>query len=144
MSSASLVQHSAGGVVLEADQRVLIIRTRTLRGHSVWTFPKGRLEPGETAHEAALREVREETGYECRLRRPLVATTYWFRRGGFRIRKTVDWFLLEPVRRVARPDPSEVDEVRWVPMAEAFTKLSYRSDRGLLARVAEETEAGSA
>ena len=54
-------QESAGGVVIDHD-RVLLIRTRTRRGQSVWTFPKGRIRRGEQFWETALREIREETG----------------------------------------------------------------------------------
>ncbi len=132
-------QHSAGGLVMERG-RVLLIRTRTMRGKSVWTLPKGRIEPGEEALEAALREVREETGYSCRLKRRLPTTTYRFRRDTVRIHKTVEWYLLEPVRKAGRHDPREVDEVRWVPVREAFSKLSYQSDRTLLKRVTAPVE----
>jgi 8-oxo-dGTP pyrophosphatase MutT (NUDIX family) len=127
-------QHSAGGVVVD-DGRVLMIRTRTRRGRVVWTFPKGRVEIGESDPEAALREVCEETGYACRLVGPLMATSFWFWHGPVRIRKTVNWFLLTPTRVAGTPNPREVDEVRWISVEEAYTKLSYRSDRALLARV---------
>jgi 8-oxo-dGTP pyrophosphatase MutT (NUDIX family) len=127
-------QHSAGGVVIQ-DDHVLMIRTRTRRGRSVWTFPKGRVETGESDPEAALREVCEETGYACRLLGPLAKTTFSFRHGPNRIRKTVTWFLLKPTRLAGNPDPREVDEVRWIPLNEAYSKLSYRSDRSLLSQV---------
>lgn len=136
MSSVAY-QYSAGGIVADGG-RVLMIRTRTLRGRTVWTFPKGRLEKGERHWEAALREVHEETGYLCRLKSRLGPTSFWFRRDATRVRKTVQWFLLEPLRRAGPPDPREVDEVRWVPVREAYAKLSYASDRRLLAGVEEE------
>jgi 8-oxo-dGTP pyrophosphatase MutT (NUDIX family) len=128
-------QRSAGGVVVDRG-RVLLIRTMTRSGRSAWTFPKGRIERGEPAWEAALREVREETGYLCRLRRKLRATAYSFRSGSRRVEKTVQWFLLEPLRKAGEPNPREVAEVQWVPLPEAYGRLSYRSDRHLL-RMAE-------
>lgn len=127
-------QHSAGGVVLDRG-RALLIRTRTQRGRTVWTFPKGRSEPGEAWPETALREVLEETGYACRIRIPLKQTSYQFFIGGTRVSKTVHWFLMEPVRKSRRRSLREVDEARWVPVREAYTKLSYASDRRLLALV---------
>lgn len=129
-------QQSAGGVVLDRG-RALLIRTRTRSGRTVWTFPKGRIEQGEERQDAALREVLEETGYACHVRQRLRSTTFQFRHGGHRVRKTVHWFLMEPIRKARRRSLREVDEARWVPLAEAYTKLTYRSDRALLASVEE-------
>ncbi len=130
-----LREHSAGGVLLE-DGKVLLIRTRNLKGEEVWTFPKGLVEPGESPERAALREVFEETGYEAEILRPLGQVTYWFVRDGKRVKKTVDWFLMRPIRRVKEPD-WEVEGVAWVPLEEAAERLRYKSDRELLDRVRE-------
>jgi len=112
-----LRERSAGGVLLE-DGKV------NLKGEEVWTFPKGLVEPGESPERAALREVFEETGYEAEITRPLGQV------------KTVDWFLMRPIRRAKDPD-REVEEVAWVPLEEAAERLRYKSDRELLARVRE-------
>ncbi len=125
-------EYSAGGVVLDEDGRVLLIRARDLRNRAVWTLPKGALAPGERSAEAALREVREETGYQCELVRELEPVTYWFQRQGRRIRKTVRWFLMRPVAKVGDHD-HEVDEVAWATPAEALARLRYDSDRRLIA-----------
>ncbi len=130
-------QESAGGVLVE-EGRVLLIRTRTRSGRSVWTFPKGRIQRGEPSWAAALREVREETGYLCRLKRRLKATSYVFRGDRAQVRKTVHWFLVEPVRKAGMPNPHEVQEAGWFSLPEAYAKLSYRTDLGLL-RAAEDT-----
>ena len=112
--------------------RVLLIRARDLRNQPVWTLPKGTLNPGESSAEAALREVQEETGYHCELIRDLMSVTYWFQRGGRRIRKTVRWYLMRPLAKVGEHD-HEVDEVAWADRAEAQSRLRYDSDRRLLA-----------
>jgi 8-oxo-dGTP pyrophosphatase MutT (NUDIX family) len=130
-------EYSAGGVIVD-QCRVVLIRTRTSRGRRVWTFPKGRLEAGETDAEAALREVWEETGYTCRLKQPLGATTYWFRAGETQVKKTVHWFLLEVSEKTGAFNRTEVEEVRWVPIRQAYEKLSHRGDRRLLAGVQEQ------
>ncbi len=127
---------SAGGVVVDDQGRVLLIHTQNLKGEPVWTLPKGLIEPGEDPQTAALREVQEETGYACRIERPLPPSRYWFRREGKLVKKTVHWFLMRPVAQVGKPD-WEVNEVAWVPLEEAKARLTYRSDRELLAHVLE-------
>ena len=132
MAQTPLLEFSAGGVVFDEEGRVLLIRTRDLRDREVWTLPKGALAMGETSATAALREVREETGYRCELIRELTAVTYWFQRDHRRVKKTVRWYLMRPLEKEGEHD-HEVDEVRWVDRAEALTRLRYESDRRLLA-----------
>ncbi len=132
--SRLLLEFSAGGLVLDAQGRILLIRARDLRGQPVWTLPKGALAPGETSAEAALREVREETGYRCELERELAPVTYWFRRDGRQIKKTVRWFLMRPLEKVGDHD-HEVDEVLWTDKDDALTRLRYDSDRRLVGAV---------
>lgn len=129
-----LLEFSAGGVVLDAEGRVLLIRARDLRGQPVWTLPKGALTQGETSADAALREVREETGYRCELERELAPVTYWFRRDGRQVKKTVRWFLMRPLEKVGDHD-HEVDEVLWTDKADALARLRYDSDRRLVGAV---------
>lgn len=118
-------------MVLDERGRVLLIRARDLRNRPVWTLPKGTLAPGETSADAALREVREETGYQCELLRELPPVTYWFQRDGRRIKKTVRWYLMRPVEKVGEHD-HEVDEVLWAERADALARLRYESDRRLV------------
>jgi 8-oxo-dGTP pyrophosphatase MutT (NUDIX family) len=126
-----IFEFSAGGLVFDDGGRVLLIRARDLRNRPVWTLPKGTLNPGETSADAAVREVREETGWRCERVRELEAVTYWFQRDGVRIRKTVRWFLMRPLEREGEHD-HEVDEVAWAERAEALSRLRYDSDRRLL------------
>jgi 8-oxo-dGTP pyrophosphatase MutT (NUDIX family) len=126
-----ILEFSAGGLVIGEDNRVLLIRARDLRNRPVWTLPKGTLAPGETSPNAALREVQEETGYRCELVRELEPITYWFQRGGRRVKKTVRWFLMRPIEKVGEHD-HEVDEVLWADRADALTRLRYDSDRKLV------------
>ncbi len=109
----------------------LLIRARDLRNRPVWTLPKGTLAAGETSEQAALREVREETGYRCEVVRDLEEVTYWFQRNGRRIKKTVRWYLMRPMEKVGDHD-HEVDEVAWTDREEALRRLRYDSDRHLL------------
>jgi len=126
-----LLEFSAGGVVVDDRGQFLLIRARDLRNRPVWTLPKGTLAPGETSEQAALREVREETGYRCEVVRDLEEVTYWFQRNGRRIKKTVRWYLMRPMEKVGDHD-HEVDEVAWADREEALRRLRYDSDRHLL------------
>jgi 8-oxo-dGTP diphosphatase len=90
-----------------------------------WTFPKGKLDPGEGFEDAALREVEEETGLRCELGDELPSTTYHDRHGR---RKLVRYWEMTPVDGEFEPN-DEVDALRWVTPAEARDLLSYDRDR---------------
>jgi 8-oxo-dGTP pyrophosphatase MutT (NUDIX family) len=131
----TIFRYSAGGLVVDARGRILLIRARDLRERPVWTLPKGTIAAGESSEEAALREVREETGWQCEVVRALDEVTYWFQRDGQRVRKSVRWFLMRPLEKVGEHD-HEVDEVAWVERAEALRRLRYESDRRLVEALA--------
>lgn len=123
---------SAGGVVVR-QREVLLIRVSDIKGRPVWSFPKGRLDAGETPAQAAVREVMEETGWYCRIEADLSTTEYWFQREGRRFRKTVVWFKMTPLERAGVPD-GEVEEVEWVEREAALQRLTYPSDVALLSQ----------
>jgi 8-oxo-dGTP diphosphatase len=122
---------AAGGIVVRegANGGEILIVHRPAYGD--WSFPKGKLEPGEREEEAAVREVEEETGLRCRLDRELATTRYRDARGR---PKTVRYWLMTPVGgRLAAAN--EIDDARFVPLAEAAALLSYERDRELLEEV---------
>lgn len=125
-------QHSAGGLVVRGDE-VLLIATA---GGRRWQLPKGHLEAGELPAEAAVREVREETGVTGSIVAPLSGVDYTFlERGRQRIRKHVDYFLLDYESGSETDfEPREVVAARWFAWPEAIAALSHANDR----RVAEE------
>ncbi|MBI5855265.1 MAG: NUDIX domain-containing protein [Nitrospirae bacterium] len=127
------LEFSAGGVAVRNGD-VLLIRTKDLKGRTVWAFPKGKLNQNESNPQAALREVQEETGWLCRIERELPRSQYWFQRAGKRVRKTVRWFLMIPVEQVGEHD-GEVEEAVWVPISDALTQLTYEADRIMLRSV---------
>ena len=90
---------------------VLLVWAKDLKGRSVVTLPKGLIKRGETGEEAALREVRGETGFRCRIVKELPKSEYFYRRGDKLVRKTVRWFLMEPIEKEGEHD-HEVDDVR--------------------------------
>lgn len=117
-------QRSAGGVVFRgvgSAARVLLIQDRFGR----WTFPKGHIEPGETAEQAAVREIREETGCAGRIVAPLGQMSYRFQTPLAPVEKSVEFFLVETESVDLRPQPGEVEEARWVTVDEALVQLGY-------------------
>jgi len=118
-------QYSAGGLVVRGDQ-ILLIATHSGR----WQLPKGHLEPGESAEQAALRETQEETGVRGRVVAPLPGVEYSFLQDGQRIEKRVDYFLLEyESGDAAAGDPREVVGADWFPWEEGLHRLSFESER---------------
>jgi 8-oxo-dGTP diphosphatase len=128
---ATEVIHAAGGIVVRQDDvpRVAVV-WRELRGD--WTFPKGKLDVGETYERAACREVVEETGLQCRVVRYVGTTEYVHRKGR---PKVVAYFLMAEVGGEFSPN-EEVDELRWCTVREAERLLTWDRDRDLLAHAA--------
>jgi 8-oxo-dGTP diphosphatase len=99
-----------------------------------WSFPKGKLQEGETPRRAAVREVREETGLECRIIRKLGKTNYTYRAPmGEAKCKIVHYYLMEAVRGDLAICFPEVDRAEWVRAEQALKRLSYPGDRQILA-----------
>jgi len=117
------VIRAAGGVIVRGERVLLVHRA----GHADWSFPKGKLERGETWEEAALREVEEETALRCGLGEELGRTSYEVAGSS----KEVRYYRMSGGGE-ARAQ-AEVDEVRWVRLDEAASLLTYGPDRELLA-----------
>ncbi len=135
---------AAGGVVVRAGARgpEVVLAGRVADGS--WVFPKGTPDPGETIEETALREVREETGLDVRIKRPLGTMDYWFAADGVRVHKLVHFFVMEAIGGDLTLHNAEYDDVRWVPVAEARRMLSFDSYRDVLDRVLDEPAAATA
>jgi 8-oxo-dGTP diphosphatase len=114
---------AAGGLVRRDGRVAIAHRPR----YDDWSFPKGKLDPGESWEQAALREVEEEIGLRCRLGAELPAVAYAVEHG----RKVVRYWLMEPESGEFAPN-EEVDEVRWLSPAEAEELLTYDHDRALV------------
>jgi 8-oxo-(d)GTP phosphatase len=122
---------AAGAVVWRPGRQVLLVHRPR---YDDWSFPKGKLDPGEPTPVAAVREVAEETGLRVRLGSPLSSQRYPV--AGGRTKDVHYW-----VARVVGDDDisgylanDEIDEVAWVPTAKARHRLTYDYDRATLAQ----------
>lgn len=131
---------SAGGVVYRHNDdgiEVVLASRRTRRGDLAWGLAKGGVEEGETMEEAAIREVREETGLTVELEGSLGETKYFYVWGEARIRKTVHFFLMRYTGGDSEDRDDEMEEVRWFPLERALARAAYRGEREILERAAE-------
>lgn len=111
---------------------ILLISTQSGRR---WQLPKGHLEAGETPHDAAVREVREETGVTGRIVAELPGVEYWYVEKGAarRIHKRVDYYLLVYVSGdAANFDPAEVSGASWFAWDEGISRISFDNERRVL------------
>jgi len=128
MSSSEV--RAAGGIVMresaEGPELLLIHRPK----YDDWSFPKGKLDSGESFRTAAHREVLEETGLSCELGRRLPTVLYRDHKGR---PKEVRYWLMEVLEGdiAERPADQEVDQCRWLPPDRAREKLTYEHDREL-------------
>jgi 8-oxo-dGTP pyrophosphatase MutT (NUDIX family) len=128
-------EFSAGGLVVDLAGEVplgaLIGRTDKL-GRLLWSLPKGHIEAGETAEQAAIREVQEETGISGEILAPLGTIDFWFVADGRRIHKTVQHYLLRATGGELSDEDIEVTAVAWVPLPDIGEQLAYPDERGLV------------
>jgi 8-oxo-dGTP pyrophosphatase MutT (NUDIX family) len=124
---------SFGGVVLRASpaSEGFDLLTIVPRGTRVTGLPKGGANPGETPEQTAAREVREETGTTVKVLERLGEVSYWYRRHGRRIYKTVHFFRCDYLSGDTADHDHEVDAVRWIPLADAPRRLTYPAERRL-------------
>jgi 8-oxo-dGTP pyrophosphatase MutT (NUDIX family) len=134
-ASASAREVSAGGVVVRDGQVLTIVPTkRASDGTRVLALPKGHFAPGETAIQAAQREVREETGVDVEPVRELGEAHYWYRRGGQTIGKSVIFFLFSYLDGDTADHDEEVEEVRWLSLQDAQRELTHAAEREMVGR----------
>lgn len=122
----------AGGIVVRKDGdglSVLLVRAKS--DPTVWIFPKGHIERGETAADAALRETREEAGIVGELVRPIGGPVH-FHNGRYEV--TVQYYLIRPVKEF---DETDGRAKKWFRFDDAVDALIYEASKKLLRLVAK-------
>jgi 8-oxo-dGTP pyrophosphatase MutT (NUDIX family) len=128
-------EFSAGGVVVRGDDVIVIVPAKRGPGGSrVLGLPKGHPEAGETSAQAAAREVREEAGVAGELLESLGIVEYAYERRGRPVAKRVEFFLIEYREGDPADHDHEVEQARWMPLADAVDALTYEGEREIVAR----------
>jgi 8-oxo-dGTP pyrophosphatase MutT (NUDIX family) len=126
-------QVSAGGVAYRRTAAGLEVALVRVPPRGRWQIPKGIVEEGEEPVAAALREVREEAGLTTVVEGELETIEYWYvatrGRGRVRYHKFVHFYLLAFVAGDVRDHDREVDEARWMGIAEAVERLAFANER---------------
>jgi 8-oxo-dGTP pyrophosphatase MutT (NUDIX family) len=122
---------ASGGVVWRRGPNGVEVALVHRPRYDDWSLPKGKLDPGESWEDAALREVEEEIGMRARLGEELPPTSYRDNKGR---EKVVRYWLMEAQDGEFTPS-DEVDEMRWLAPDEAERLLTYEHDRELLGGV---------
>ncbi|MBM4780234.1 MAG: NUDIX hydrolase [Archangiaceae bacterium] len=135
---ASTREFSSGGIVIRERNGVVEVAVIRPAGKTVTALPKGHIDPGENAEQAATREVNEETGLTATLEQKLGDVKYVYRWRGNTIFKEVEFFLFRYVSGeidvLTEQMRKEVDRAYWIPLDEALTKLTYPGERDMANR----------
>lgn len=133
---------------MDDDRRIVLTARRTFSSEVRWGLPKGHQEEGESLRDAAVREVREETGLEVEVTGELPPIDYWYvvpraKAAGERVHKFVHFFLMRPVGGDPEAHDDETIEVGFFPLEEALQAASYESERALISEAVEILEGSS-
>jgi 8-oxo-dGTP pyrophosphatase MutT (NUDIX family) len=135
MSTDPREEFSAGGVVVSEGQVITIVPVkRAADGRRVLGLPKGHPDGDETPEQAATREVAEETGVHAELIEELGDVEYRYERRGRPVHKVVRFFLFEYRSGDLADHDHEIEEARWMPLAEAAQRLTYEGEREMVSR----------
>jgi 8-oxo-dGTP diphosphatase len=132
-------EFSAGGIIFNDLEQVLLINNEALKdpAKSYWGFPKGHLNEGENSKDAAVREVKEETGLDVEVLEKIGDHKYVFTFQGEKIFKVVSMFLMKIVGGELKIQADELLDAQWFEVEDALKKLSFSQDKALLKKALE-------
>ncbi len=126
------IEISAGGFVWDPKGKKFLL---ILDQYGKWAVPKGLIEKGESPEQAALREVKEETGIEAKIVKKLGENKYFYKRGGKTIAKTVHIFLMGGAGEI-KPQ-WEIKGAEWVELGEVLERIGYENLKALARKAVE-------
>ncbi len=129
-------EKSCGALVYrnKGDRTELLLIKHRFGGH--WSFPKGHVENGETEHETALREVKEETDLDINIQPGFRQCVEYFPKP--HVKKQVVYFLAEAITEEVHRQEEEVSETTWAQIDEAYRMVTFRNDKNLIRRAQEQ------
>jgi 8-oxo-dGTP pyrophosphatase MutT (NUDIX family) len=129
-------QVSAGGVVFRGEKGSVEVVIVAVGGQNRWQLPKGLVDAGENPEIAAVREAREEGGVSSEVVQLIETIDYWYAGldHGIRVRfhKRVHFYLLRYISGDTKEHDWEVNEARWVPIADAKSQLAFDNERRVM------------
>ncbi|NLJ49765.1 MAG: NUDIX domain-containing protein [Candidatus Atribacteria bacterium] len=126
---------ACGGIVRKIEgqsQYILLIRKKN---SPLWTLPKGHRENDESDQETAIREVREETGYSCRIEKNAGEIQFQYQKDDQSFVEKVHYYLMIPEDSGSNFDTKEIEEVRWVEIRETPRLLFYQNEKNLVQNI---------
>ena len=150
------LQFSAGGVVYRKAGPKTEVAILTRGDGKIFCLPKGKIEKPETPQQAALREIREETGLTGTIEKDLGKINYWFysdedkiplplrrdlaQRDKVRVNKTVYFYLVKFESGDTSDHDTDAEDVRWLPLEEALKIMTYPSERQMVEKAKDENK----
>lgn len=128
------IVEAAGGVVVRPGRSGLEVLIALKRCPREWRLPKGKIRPGESPDQAALREVLEETGVRAEILFLVAVSQHQFAdpADGQTKTKRVQFFLMRPVHDQPAPQDSRFERAEWLPVARAIETLTFDTEKSVV------------